>query len=198
MAITITSLSFAQDNQVKPAPDRAEGEGPFERLIIRGATLIDGSGAPPIGPVDIVIENNMIVDVKVIGAPFLEIDQEKRPKDATKEIDATGKYIMPGIVDLHVHTGGVPKSPEAEYVYKLWLANGITTVRGVPTGPLEWSLKEKERSAKNESTAPRIVSFHRPGSGEDWKDRKILTPPGSRSTEIFAPIRAPTTAVVLK
>jgi hypothetical protein len=41
-----------------PAPPRRadEGEGPFERLIIRGATLIDGTGAPPVGPMDIVIE----------------------------------------------------------------------------------------------------------------------------------------------
>src|SRR5438105_8249633 len=33
------------------APDRKEGEGPWTRLIIRGVTLVDGTGAPPIGPV---------------------------------------------------------------------------------------------------------------------------------------------------
>ena len=33
-----------------PAPDRAEGEGPFDRLILRGGILIDGTGAPAIGP----------------------------------------------------------------------------------------------------------------------------------------------------
>ncbi|MEP1096128.1 MAG: amidohydrolase [Cyclobacteriaceae bacterium] len=177
LAILIVISSTVVFAQVKPAPDRGdEGEGPFDRLIIRGATLIDGSGAPPISPVDIVIENNRIVDVKVVGVPYVTIDEDKRPTGATKEIDATGKYVMPGIVDLHVHTGGDKKAPEAEYVYKLWLANGITTVRGVPTGPLEWSLSERDRSAKNEITAPRIVSFHRPGSGEEWKDRKILTP----------------------
>ena len=35
-------------------------EGPFEQLIIRGATLINGNGSPPLGPVDIVIEKNII------------------------------------------------------------------------------------------------------------------------------------------
>ncbi len=180
--------TFAQDNQVRPAPDRGEneGEGPFERLIIRGATLIDGTGAPPIGPVDIVVEDDRIADVKVVGAPYLEIKEDKRPKDATKEIDASGKYVMPGIVDLHAHTGGFPKTPEAEYVYKLWLAHGITTVRGVPTGPFEWSLSEKDRSAKNEIVAPRIVSFHRPGSGKDWEDRKIMTPEDARAWVRYA------------
>lgn len=179
-------LSTLAISQIKPAPDRTEGEGPFERLIIRGATLIDGTGAPPIGPVDIVVENNVIMDVKVIGAPFLDIDEKKRPTGATKEIDATGKYVMPGIIDLHVHTGGAPKAPEAEYVYKLWLAHGITTVRGVPAGPLEWSLKEKERSAKNEITAPRIVSFHRAGTGKDWNGKKILSPEIAREWVRYA------------
>ena len=47
---------------IQPAPDRRadEGEGPFERLVIRGVTMIDGTGAPPLGPVDLVIENNRI------------------------------------------------------------------------------------------------------------------------------------------
>ena len=51
------------------APDRRsdEGEGPFARLIIRGATVVDGSGAPPVGPMDVVIEGNKIVEVRGVG-----------------------------------------------------------------------------------------------------------------------------------
>ena len=71
----IPCYSFSQDKpteekqqpkMVKPAPDRkaGEGEGPFERLIIRGAIVIDGTGAPPRGPVDIVIERNRTEDRK--------------------------------------------------------------------------------------------------------------------------------------
>ena len=52
---------FITNAQVLPAPDRAEGIGPFPQLIIRGATLINGTGSPPFGPVDIVIEHNRIV-----------------------------------------------------------------------------------------------------------------------------------------
>lgn len=177
-----------EEPPVTPAPDRkpGEGEGPFERLIIRGATMIDGTGAPPMGPVDIVIEGNRIVEVEGVGAPKVAIDEKKRPEDATQEIDAHGSYVMPGIVDLHVHTGGVPKAPEAEYVYKLWMGHGITTVRGVPCGDLEWSLAERERSAKNEIVAPRIVSYHRPGSGEEWEDRKVRTPEDAREWVRYA------------
>jgi len=185
--LTLFLLNFTLVfGQVKPAPDRTQGEGPFDRLIIREATLIDGTGGMPRGPVDIVIEENKIVDIKGVGTPMLPIDEKNRPTGATKEIDATGKYVMPGIIDLHIHTGSETKAPEAEYVYKLWLAHGITTVRGVPSGDLEWSLSEKKRSAQNKIAAPRMISFHRPGSGKEWKDRKILTPADAKEWVQYA------------
>jgi len=169
-----------------PAPDRDEGQGPFERLIIRGATLIDGTGAPPIGPVDIVVEGNRITEVAGVGYPGLEINEDWRPTDATYEIDAHGAWVMPGIVDTHTHTGGATKAPEAEYTYKLWLAHGVTTVRGVPSGAMEFSLAERERSANNEITAPRIFSYHTMGSGEAYTDKKILTPDDARKWVRYA------------
>lgn len=174
----------AQEDEMRmiPAPARgaAEGEGPFSTLIIRGATLIDGTGAPPIGPVDIVIEGNRIADVKSVGYPGLEIDESGRPANATREIDAHGKYVIPGIVDMHTHTGGSTKAPQAEYTYKLWMGHGITTVRGVPSGDLEFSLREKRRSEQNEIVAPRIFSYHTLGAGARYEDKKILTPAEAR------------------
>ena len=87
---------------------------------------------------------------------------------------------MPGFVDCHVHTGGGRKAPDAEYVYKLWLAHGVTTVRGVPAGPLDWTLRERARSARNEITAPRIVVYARPGTGEGWLGGPVTTPEKAR------------------
>ena len=170
------------------APDRRsdEGEGPFERLIIRGGTLIDGTGGPPRGPVDIVIENNQIVRIASVGTPFIPIDEDRRPKDATYELDAEGMYILPGFVDLHIHSGNQFKAPDAEYTYKLWLAHGITTVRGVALGPMEWTISERDRSAKNEIVAPRIYVYERPGNGEDWKDGSINDPETARKWVRYA------------
>ena len=63
------------------APDRGDdGDGPFDRLIIRGATVIDGTGAPPIGPMDIVVEGNRIVDVRSVGVPGVDISATGRPE----------------------------------------------------------------------------------------------------------------------
>ncbi len=160
------------------APDRKkdEGKGPYKRLIIRGGIVIDGTGAPPRGPMDIVIENNKIVKVQNVGYPGIPINESKRPQKGDYEIDAAGMYILPGFVDLHIHSGNQFKAPDAEYTYKLWMAHGITTVRGVALGPMEWSLKEKERSAKNEIVAPRIYVYDRPGNGADWKGGSINDP----------------------
>jgi imidazolonepropionase-like amidohydrolase len=177
---------LAQDQDARPAPNRVEGEGPFDKLIIRGATLIDGTGAPPRGPVDIVIERNRITQVTDVGFPGRPINADRRPKGPAREVNAEGMYVLPGFIDLHVHTGGVPKAPEAEYVYKLWMAHGVTTVRGVPFGGFEWSLKEKERSARNEITAPRLVSCHRMGTGSGWKGGPVRTPEQAREWVRFA------------
>jgi hypothetical protein len=156
----------AQSARVKPAPARSEGEGPWDRLILRGGTLIDGAGGPPRGPVDIVIERNRIARVADVGYPNVPIDPQRRPQASpgTKEIEIGGMYVLPGLVDLHLHTGDVPKAPEAEYVYKLWLAHGITTGRGVPfNDDADWALSEKGRSARNEITAPRMWVYQVPG-----------------------------------
>src|SRR3989304_6334128 len=61
----------AQQQELTPAPARRadEGKGPFRTLVIRGATLIAGSGAPATGPVDIVIQNNRIADIRGAGTP---------------------------------------------------------------------------------------------------------------------------------
>src|SRR3954451_885699 len=87
-----------KDIAIQPAPPRAEGEGPFKRLILRGVTLIDGTGAPAIGPVDIVIEKNRIVEVASVGSPGITPDPEKRPKAEAgdREMDLQGMYVLPG------------------------------------------------------------------------------------------------------
>ena len=157
-----TLLAQAPQATIAGGPNRqtGEGEGPHARLIIRGATLIDGTGAPPIGPVDIVIEKNRIAEVRTVGYPRVPIKAESRPKDATHEIDASGMYVLPGLVDLHGHIGGAAQGTPAEYVYKLWLAHGVTTIREPGSGNgADWTLRERDRSARNEIVAPRIVPY---------------------------------------
>lgn len=162
--IFIFANSFGQ---VQKAPSRNEGDGPWPQLIIRGATLINGTLSPPLGPVDIVVEGNRIAAIVNVGAPGAPVNLARRPKlkEGGKELDAEGMYLMPGFVDAHAHTGG-SQAPNAEYVFKLWMAHGVTTI--VDPGSfngLAWQLEAKEKSAKNKITAPRIKAYTGFGQG---------------------------------
>ena len=170
-------FSLSTFAQIEPAPPRAEGEGPFDRLILRGGTVIDGTGAPPIGPVDIVVENNRITGIHVVGYPGIEIDENRRPKaePGDQELDVSGMYILPGFVDMHAHIGGTSQGTPAEYVYKLWMGHGITTIRDPGSGNgMEWMREARAQSKNNEITAPRIQAYARFGGGNN--DLKVTSP----------------------
>ncbi|HXH06376.1 MAG TPA: hypothetical protein VNI83_07265 [Vicinamibacterales bacterium] len=165
---------------LRPAPPRRpdEGRGPFRSLVIRGAILIDGTGAPPVGPVDVEIAQNRIAAIRNAGTPGLPLRPNRPPAKPDLEIDATGMYVLPGFISLHEHAGGPPKNPDAEYPYKLWLAHGVTTVRGVPLADHAFTVRERERSDRNEIVAPRIVNYQRPGAG--WDKGPVDTPEAAR------------------
>src|SRR5688572_19461952 len=179
-----TGRAWAQDAEIKSvpkAPARAEGEGPFPRLVLRGVTLIDGTGAPPVGPVDIVIKDGRIASIKSVGYPGVAIDPAKRPKaePGDREMDLAGHYVLPGLVDMHGHVGGTDQGTPAEYVFKLWMGHGITTVRDPGSGNgIDWVLEHKARSARNEITAPRLEAYV--GFGQGRKD-PISTPEEARA-----------------
>jgi imidazolonepropionase len=186
------ALSRAQAGQppVQEATTRDRGIGPFARLVLRGATVIDGTGAPPIGPVDIVVENGRITELRKVAPAKLPIKPERRPAAGDHEIDCHGKWVTPGFIDCHAHAG-VPYHaangwvPPVDYVYKLWLAHGVTTVREMGSmNGLGWMLRQRERSAAGTIAAPHIVAhtyfpavndmlkvIHTPEQGRAWLRR---------------------------
>ena len=172
------AYSYGQDNKMS--------EGPFPQLIIRGVTLINGNGAPPRGPVDIVVENNKIVNVQVVGYPGVKVDESKRPqlKPGGKELDCTGMYLLPGFVDMHTHIGGEAQGAPPDYVFKLWMGHGVTTVREVGGKSVEWSMDLKNKSQKNEIIAPRIFTHtvfgQKTSDFNPLNDAPITTPEQAR------------------
>jgi hypothetical protein len=166
--LLLVHKGFSQENYL--------GEGPFDQLIIRGVTLINGDGSPPRGPVDIVVENNIIVAIQVVGYPGVKIEEKNRPKlkKNGKELDASGMYLLPGFIDMHGHIGGKSQGANASYVFKLWMAHGITTVRQ-PSGINAKELKLL--SSKNKIVAPRIFDYVGFGSGSK---KPITTPEMAR------------------
>lgn len=151
-----------------------EGDGPFAKMVIRGVNLIVGRDQEVRGPVDIVIERNRITDILSAGEPGQRLRSGRPPHDAEHEIDATGMWVMPGLVDEHTHSGQ-GETPRT-YAYKLWLGHGVTTVRGVSLGRHAEIVEDQKRSERNEIVAPRIVNYQTPGSG--W-DKGAIDNPGA-------------------
>ena len=148
------------------------------RLAIRNAMIIEGNGTPALGPFDILLEGNLITNVVALDPVAVRDGNARRPQ-ADAEIDATGKYVMPGLINLHGHVqderGGKPQP--LEYELKLWLASGITTVRDVGSNTRK-TIDLREASAAGRVAAPRIVVYASYGGGGDGVDTR-----GIRSEE---------------
>ncbi|HLG16438.1 MAG TPA: amidohydrolase family protein [Blastocatellia bacterium] len=145
---------LAQQSRQAPASGKR-----YPRLVIRNAIVVDGNGTPASGPKDIVIEGNTIAEVVPLDPVALKEGRAKRPAGDV-EIDATGKYVLPGLINAHGHVqderGGV--SQPVDYCLKLWLACGITSVRDVGSETKK-TLELREKSAKGEVTAPRLFVY---------------------------------------
>ena len=91
-------------------------------LLIRNARIIDGAGSPATAPRDILIEGGRITRIDLPGA----IDTARRAV-----ADAAGRFVMPGLMDLHAHEYRPDLLPGFLYF-------GVMTVRdqGAPLGPL--------------------------------------------------------------
>lgn len=162
----------AQTLQTTPPSEADDGAGRYSLLLITGVTVIDGGGAPPVGPLDILVADNSIEAIGKVGS-FAD-----RPIERT--IEAAGMYVLPGFVDTHGHLGDPEKAPNPEYAYKLWLAHGVTSVRGVgftfvPNDP---GLSDARRSARGEITAPRMFAYG--VFGAHWGEAPPTSPEAAR------------------
>lgn len=152
------------------------------RYVIRNALVIPGNGTPATGPFDIVIEGNTIADMVPLDPVAVKAGTARRPA-APVEVDATGKYVLPGLINAHGHVqdarGGLPQP--LEYELKLWLASGVTTVRDVGSNTRR-TLDLRAASAAGTVAAPRILVYASFGGGGDAVDsRGIRTPADARA-----------------
>jgi cytosine/adenosine deaminase-related metal-dependent hydrolase len=131
----------------------------YERLVIRDVMVVNGKGTPPYGPCDIIVIEGKIKEIVNVDSISLNRYKNKRP-EADKIIEAKGMYVIPGLVDMHIHINIADEKcgPNgAEYAYKLCLAHGITTIRTCGFGTDEKLLEHKRLSKENKIIAPRIM-----------------------------------------
>lgn len=153
-------------HSVLEAQTAAQGTAPTHgvrprRLAIRGAMVVEGNGTPAEGPKDIIIEGNRIVQIVSLDPVAMQSGTARRPP-ADVEIDARGKYVVPGLINLHGHVqderGGIAQP--LDYQFKLWLGMGVTTVRDVSSETPK-TLALRARSLNGEVMAPRFYVYAR-------------------------------------
>ncbi|MBV9147909.1 MAG: amidohydrolase family protein [Acidobacteria bacterium] len=172
VCLTISDYACAQ----AAAPEHS---GPYSTLLIRNVTVIDGSGAPAFGPVNILVKNDRIDQITPVDAISRQRDnQNSAAAKIDREIDGTGMYVVPGLIDCHIHVNANKDVP-AEYIYKLLLGHGVTTIRVFNIGNDDPAgmMAEKRRSDANQIVAPRIYVYPFWGRG---KDPRFSSPAGAR------------------
>lgn len=139
---------------------------PAQATAIVGATVIDGNGGPPLVNATLIIQGKRIVEL----GPR---DRVKVPANALV-IDAAGKYVTPGFIDVNVHVTGAgfmeelfplllygEPNPLLKYGYALEAAQmalkfGVTTVRDT-YGPLPPLLELRDAIARGDAIGPRLL-----------------------------------------
>ena len=150
LAAALCTAAVVAPGAQSPAPPPTHAKA-ATRLLIRRAMVIAGTGIPAYGPVDLLAENGRIARIGNAAA-------EQWPA-ADAVIDATGKYVMPGIVNTHMHwheerVGPIP----IQYERHLYLASGVTTAREVG-GNFEKAKQWRAESAAHTIVAPRMLIY---------------------------------------
>lgn len=131
-------------------PTCADQEAETVDLAIRGATIVDLTGGPSRTDTTILIDQGKIIAIDS-GA-----DGEVVQPLARETIDARGKYIIPGLADMHVHFGSGGLGPRQENATDAAIAQfvhyGVTTVLNVgATGGNRQEVQEiRARQARGE------------------------------------------------
>jgi imidazolonepropionase-like amidohydrolase len=150
LAVALTAFTALPGAQTRSGPkDTAVHARKPSRLLIRQAMVVYGNGKPPYGPMDILVQDGVIANV----APSL-------PVEADAIIEAAGKYVMPGMVNTHMHwhdeRAGVPMP--IQYQRNLYLASGVTLTRE-NGGNFAKSKQWQAESAANTIIAPRMQVY---------------------------------------
>ena len=114
-ALAVFAAAFAPAARDRPAPDPPS-------IALVHATVIDGTGSAPRPNTTIVIRGTRIVQVASDGAA--------RIPAGARTVDLRGRYVIPGLIDSHVHFGTIPRPPNiVRGVLEAALMGGVTTVR---------------------------------------------------------------------
>ena len=134
-------------------------------LVLVGPTLIDGTGDPPKANAVIIINGNKIVAVTNETEYHDQYYSLIHNETARVNIlNLTGKYVIPGLFDMHAHVAGVRKNSYnqnfSENALDMLLDYGVTTIRN-PAGPTNQSIALKHNVSEGNIEGPEIFTAGR-------------------------------------
>ncbi len=108
-------------------------------MVFTNVSIVDIDGSAPKGKQTVVVEDDRIT----------AIGQTAKIPSGSQVIDASGKYMLPGFAEMHGH---IPQQTAGEQAIKdtlfMYVANGVTTVRGMLGGIGQLDLREKASSGE--------------------------------------------------
>jgi len=117
-------------------------------LAIAHVTVIDMTGAPPASDQTVLIDKGKIIALGPANSISIP--------DGAKILDARGKFLIPGLADMHLHlTGAGEPSGSRNFFLPLLLTNGITSVRDMG-GYLDYLIPLREEIDEGKRVGPRI------------------------------------------
>ena len=172
VALLVISLFSCSPNQtfasIQSDLEKIDAKG---LVILEGASLIDGTGSPPRNDSVVVIKDERILTVTDKGS------YTTYPKDS-EIVDLTGRFLIPGLFDMHAHVAGVLDSSYnqtiSENTLKALLDNGITTIRN-PGGPTKESVALRDAVAAGQIKGPQIFTAGRLINGLPFPTRFVET-----------------------
>jgi imidazolonepropionase-like amidohydrolase len=131
--------------------------------VLAGPTLIDGTGDPPKPNAVIIIKGNKIVAVtnetEYRDQYYYSLFNNETAR--VNVLNLTGKYVIPGLFDMHAHVAGVRKNSYnqnfSENALEMLLDYGVTTIRS-PAGPTNQSIALKHNVSKGNTEGPEIFT----------------------------------------
>jgi imidazolonepropionase-like amidohydrolase len=121
-----------------------------------------------------VLKNQTVIVRNGVIAEIGDAKKVKVPKGALK-VDGAGKFLIPGLTDMHVHLFSDDEFPDAlaEDEFKIMLAQGVTTIRLMNGTPEQLVLRA--RSAKGEILAPTIYAASPQFIGKQSSNAYVVT-----------------------
>jgi imidazolonepropionase-like amidohydrolase len=163
-----------------------------DRLVFANFTLIDGTGAPPVDDSAMIVEDGRIA--------WIGRSDDLAVADQSDAVDLTGKFVMPGMIDTHVHLGltedGITVAAENQTQERLaeqlaqFAAYGVTTVQSLGT---DQSVVLEMRDAQRSTGRPAVSRIYSSGLGVVYEGgygglagvtEKVATPAEARDAVI--------------